>query len=520
MATVNPVAQQLGKFGLAERFVTKMAGRSIAPFMVLECFVIGGRTYQAYKRGGFIESRERFMEEGLGAVFWYGGVNGFNKLGDKIGPRLLKVADVNFDVGKDNIRNPIHNYKLGAGKALTEKQIGMFKFGKIAIAVLMANALMGFVEPKANQAITRYILRKRSSKQENGADIAFSSDKFTKQKNDQKNNSNKQTQNPSFKGGGVSLISLANSFENSQRVKLLSTEVGVDGGRALCARNKHERVEGLIRDLGSTFFYMACVPLTNAGLNQLQTGKTSRLNPISARLFSEKLQEILNHEQHNGKMSVAEFEKVILGNEAARDKKMTAALYKSFTTTPKTADDHQTIKLSDFLEHVKNDTKAQELAKDMAQLQPEFEGHQILTRKQVGEIFQRGEINDPKLLANIYNLATEGAYNDKTKFVAYGELTSINDNMEIFVREIIDKAKKTGSDVTVDMVKKACKDNFRKNALNWGAGFAIAGLFLSTIIPKIQYAVTRKRTGQNSFPGVTDYSNEQGKGAKPTQLAK
>lgn len=37
--------------------------RSLVPLIMLECFVTGGRTLQAYKRGGFEEARERFTEE-------------------------------------------------------------------------------------------------------------------------------------------------------------------------------------------------------------------------------------------------------------------------------------------------------------------------------------------------------------------------------------------------------------------------------------------------------------------------
>jgi len=43
------------------------------------------------------------------------------------------------------------------------------------------------------------------------------------------------------------------------------------------------------------------------------------------------------------------------------------------------------------------------------------------------------------------------------------------------------------------------------NGINFAAGFIFAAAFLSTIIPKIQYYVTRKATGVDAFPGVYDY---------------
>ena len=44
---------------------------------------------------------------------------------------------------------------------------------------------------------------------------------------------------------------------------------------------------------------------------------------------------------------------------------------------------------------------------------------------------------------------------------------------------------------------------------NWGTGFAISAIFLSTIIPKVQYWITKVTTGQNEFPGTADYSAEK-----------
>jgi len=47
--------------------------------------------------------------------------------------------------------------------------------------------------------------------------------------------------------------------------------------------------------------------------------------------------------------------------------------------------------------------------------------------------------------------------------------------------------------------------------LNWGTGFAVSALFLSTIIPKVQYWITRVTTGSDSFPGVAEYDNKTAK---------
>ena len=78
-----------------------------------------------------------------------------------------------------------------------------------------------------------------------------------------------------------------------------------------------------------------------------------------------------------------------------------------------------------------------------------------------------------------------------------------------FVQKIIDKAVEAGKEITPEMLEKASKKNFRMNVLNWGSGFAISALFLSTLIPKIQYWITKKVTGSNAFPGTEEYRKQQ-----------
>lgn len=50
--------------------------------------------------------------------------------------------------------------------------------------------------------------------------------------------------------------------------------------------------------------------------------------------------------------------------------------------------------------------------------------------------------------------------------------------------------------------------NLKMNALNWGAGFVTSALFLSTFIPKLQYQITKWRTGSDKFPGTAQYQEE------------
>ena len=72
---------------MTRNLVKQMASDGFLPVIALEAFVEGGRTYQAYKRGGFDEARERITEEFSGAVFWLGGVSALNALFEKIGQK-------------------------------------------------------------------------------------------------------------------------------------------------------------------------------------------------------------------------------------------------------------------------------------------------------------------------------------------------------------------------------------------------------------------------------------------------
>ena len=80
---------------ISRNIVKQMASDGFLPVIALEAFVEGGRTYQAYKRGGFDEARERITEEFSGAVFWLGGVTALNAMFEKLGQKILKLPNIN-----------------------------------------------------------------------------------------------------------------------------------------------------------------------------------------------------------------------------------------------------------------------------------------------------------------------------------------------------------------------------------------------------------------------------------------
>jgi len=534
--------QTIKDFSWSQRFVRGVASHTMAPYIMLEAFVTGGRTVQAYKRGGFEEARERLTEESIGAFFWFCGVKAFNKMNDFIGKKVLHLLTADFDGDGDNIRKPAKNYlhdeklvkkaakgelpeevistfdermlnhlkklKKNAGKALKEltpKQVAVFKSLKIGSSILLANVLVGLVVPHINQSITKKLHEKRQAAHilaEEKSFMPVTMDSFMK-KSDKNGNDN-----VAFTGiNAQTLLSIANKFENDPVYQLMSTDVGIAGGRGVSARNNHERTEVLFRDISSIYFYMFNMPNINRWLNQLESGRKTRLDPVGAQQATDMLKQVL--QENGGKMSVEKFSDKVLGNNN-NVYKITPELNAKFK--------NDVITLDTFLDHISKDKALTveevdtytDLAKRMAKLQPAIEREtQILTKKQVKDVFREGYLNMPEFLDNVYSIATEGKHKDPYKYVSQSSLDGMKDDLYHYVNDIIKNAKKSGKEITPELLENARRMNFIKNSFNWGIGFAVSALFLSTLIPKMQYWITKVTTGHNEFPGTADYSYEK-----------
>ena len=141
---------------------------SLATTLALECAVTGGRGANAYKRGGAHELRERALDDVTSAVFWMGGVDIFNKLGNKFGEKVLKLPITEFDVGEDALRKPFQNLSKNIDDKISDpvaaekmkKTLAKFKFTKVVLSSAAAIAFVGFILPKINQALTRFLFSK------------------------------------------------------------------------------------------------------------------------------------------------------------------------------------------------------------------------------------------------------------------------------------------------------------------------------------------------------------------------
>ena len=508
--------QTLKDFNYGRKFVKGLASRSIAPVILLEAFVEGGRTYQAYKRGGYTEARERLTEEMLGAAFWFSGVPLFNNLIDKyIGKKLLNTKDIDFDTGSDNVRKPVKNFLIKHKELLenpqkAEKLIAHYKFGKVMTSIILANCLVGFVLPKTNQAITKYLLKKGKDKKTNGENQInyqlYKMDNFITPKKEK------------VTFGAISpqtLMTLAYSFENNPKYGLLSTDMGVWVGRGVCARNNHERTEVLFRDISSSYFYMFNMPVVAAILNKIMDGKTNRLDPIAAKQTTDLMKAVLNNNE--GTMTKENFEKAMFGT-SDNNKFLTAKIKTAIKEGKGTVEINKFIDLLEELDTSKsNISEFKTLAKKMSKLQPALAGKQIITEKQIQDIFTGGAINIPEFLENVFRCSTSDqnlftgrisapVYDQPLRFISKETFIKKQDEIKQYIESVIKKAK--GGEITNKLIDKACRENYIKNGINWGIGFAISATFLSTFIPKIQYWITRKVTGSNAFPGTADYSNE------------
>ncbi len=493
----------IGNFlGKAITVVTKPDAK--LPIVALEATVVGGRTKKAYERGGVPEARERVIEETSGSIVWLWGVEAFNWIGDKIIGKILNTPIKNkkrvrpdVDTGHDALRKPFNNFlknKVLNPKNYSERAVSLMKFGKVAASVLAANYIIGFIVPPMNHKITNYFAKKDE------AHIVPHIDK-TKVQNHFENfkehvtHKNNKSNSPAFKGG---LNTFTNFIENTNTGQLLSTDLGVLGGRTYNARKKEEKVEIIVRDGGSIYFYMWSQGHTRAALNKLESGRWTRLDPNTAKIVHEHLTETL---QKDGRAQVplSEFKQMVFGNPDAK-----VDLNKFFK------EGEEVISLDKFNE-VETNPEIRKRAQAMSELQPKQLDTSVLSKEQVADVYNNCELNSPKLLKKSYETYTNGASSNPNKFVKSKDLTKLKGRMKDYMADICKAAEKNGGNVDIKLLNKMKNKNLIYSGVNFVAGFAVASAFLSTFIPDIQYWITRKTTGRNDFPGTCNYAQKNNK---------
>lgn len=519
-----------GLTGLKKPLGTFYNPNAVLPTLLIETGVTLGRSYEANKRGGKIEATERFVEQGVSAVVWLWGVQFFQKIGEKLGKKLFKIDNFNFDVGRDILRNPIKNNNISA-KAST------FKAVNILAATALATYFIGFVLPKINHLITNRALKKEENKAENnqenkaenqvennvennvenktenGAEQVKTEEQKpetkeelkaeqnieqkTKQRAEQKEtsllkpisieqfkndiNSTSTKEQISFTSNKA--VTLAHVIENNSTARLLITDLGVISGRSHNARNKYEKIENIFRDTASVYFYLFAPKHFVKLMNKFS--KTTDIDPKALNqlyeLLDSKVKEGISHE---------EFLKNALGCASEEDLKKVETLFKG----------KKIVDLESFLAEF---PLLKEKAQKMTDLQPVFENKRFLTQKQAKDVVSNGWLTDPEFLKTTFNKVTKGASDDPLRYVSKKKLETIRASLDKFVEQVAKRAKDKKVQVDSNFIKKVANKNIRKSLVFQTGAIAIATTALGILIPKIQYAITTHLTNKNEFPGVS-----------------
>lgn len=523
------------------KFVSKLCTPgTIAYVAILEGCVTTGRTYQAEKRGGNIESRERLTEEIIAGVIWLWGIklankgldfllNKFGKIKEKTG-----IKDFNFDTGKDHVRKPFEYVAEGLPKK-TKEMVARLKFSKILASTALAVGTIGFVLPKVNQSITKHILSKQSSDSKPTEPIKIPARKHQKRLDmneflimahgsagDPSISASKQSKNldinesltmsrgsagdPQFNGGNFFEIA-AHNLENDTLTQLWTQEGGLFTGRAINARNQYERTEILFRDITSSFFYALSTPFIYMALCAIDAlkGKNTNLDPEAAHKLHERMDKEFGA---SNSMSKEDFKAKIFGTRQVSDSVFDNA-GKIFNNDITTVD-----KMHKFIDENINDKsnaeKLKEKAEKLSKLQPKHGEKSILTKSQLTNLFHNGVLNDAEFINPLIDDLTGGKAMNPVKFIAQKKVDKHRQTIVEYAESIMTQANKEKSEnITKDFLQKMKTRNLITKAGYWGAGMAVSAFFLAYAIPKIQYWITKKTTGRNDFPGIQTYEKQK-----------
>jgi len=476
---------------------------------------IVGRTRMAYKRGGGQEARERAIEETMGAITWLCAADWLNKLGDKALNFVLKNKGANFDVGCDIMRKPFDNFMMNQKnypQGFSAKKISLLKGAKVISALVIANLFIGFCVPKCNQALSRMLNKKAKEKEQPEQNLV------------PMHNMSEQVPKPAVVGAPAftslaGLNAFTNIIENTNVGKLVGTDVGILGGRALSARRKEEALDVAVRDGGSLYFYYwARLHAANV-MNLIETGgkHIDRLDPKAVNCVSAYLDDFLK--AHGDSMDVEVFRKVMFGaaSESMPEnlvfEKEVPSKWSNFMARlgKKQKTPIEVIELDKFLEALSPEQKQkyETIAREMSALQPKRCGVSILSKNQIADIMQGGEVNSPKFLHKLFDSHTNGLYKNEYKYVSHRKLYEHKQLASVYIEDLI-KASKDGK-VDSKLLKSVKGKNLVFNGINFAVGFVYSAAFLSTFIPKIQYYITKKVFGHDGFPGSDEYGEKVAK---------
>lgn len=439
------------------------------PTLIIETGVTLGRAYEANKRGGTPEAIDRLIEQGISAVVWIYGVNFLKNIGNFIGKKLLKIKDLNFDIGFDELRNPT--------KYIDKKAL-CFKASNILISTAIATYFIGSILPKINNLILDKTLKRNENKKSNKKDENKTIQQSALKTQSFKDFQQKTAKNIPFTSLSSNIVNSAHILENNSAARLLITDTGVILGRFSNAPNKYRKIEGLFRDISSIYFYLLATSNIVFGLNKL----TNNTN-IDPKALEKTLEMLSQKIKENPNMSVDDF----LSN--AIDKKNYDETLKPIFQNRKT------VSVDEFIKHF---PQFKQKALQMAKMQYIESGSGILSYEQAKDVLSSSWTSNPEFLKNTLKYATGKEIDAKTCFISSKKLNKTRASIDLFIENLSKQLKEYGK-VDFEFIEKYANKTLRKSLGFNIAGTAISMFALGILIPKIQYAITRKLTNENKF---------------------
>ena len=431
------------------------------PTLAIETGVTLGRANVANKTFNKQEAFDRLIEQGVSAVIWIYGVQMLKKIGDFIGKNILKIPQIDFDIGFDYLRNPIKNNKINIKNPKTYG----FKAANILTSTALATYFIGFILPKIS-----YKLSKKAAKKNNKEDKKdtllknYSFDDF-KRKTKPKNKEIK------FTSLADNMASAAHILENNSTARLFITDFGVISGRCINAKTPQMKVGNLFRDIISMYFYLCATKHTVKLLNKMPfLAKNADIDPKILDLINQMLIE------NKDKINFDDFLKSTVGEISKEDLEKLDGLFK----------DKKVVSLDEFSKTFPSNF---EKAKLMTQLQPFFEENPILDKNEAKDVLSNGLITEPKFLKSIFEKATNGASSDQFKYVSAKKLDSIRQSIVDYMAQIDSNLK--GEEFNKDFLQEISNTNIRTNFIRYGVGVFVSILALGYLIPKVQYMIVK-----------------------------
>ena len=249
---------------------------SVYPLLVRDCAIEGptkivqnyNQTAKDSKRMAMHCAREKTIDEYATSAVWIGGVPFVEAISNKIikkttgmnGSVNLKLLEKNKD---GSFKNPLQNIQKNiekfkdkapnAVKDLINVQNNVDKYKKASnkkytAALLIPMVVMGWVIPKANFALTNYLIDKDikngklKPKQEEKKQLAINTKPANS--NFKSLNSFKQNNSINFKGLGSTIATLSHTD------KMAVTDGGLAAGRIATSRGRNEKIERAFYSVG------------------------------------------------------------------------------------------------------------------------------------------------------------------------------------------------------------------------------------------------------------------------------